>query len=93
LPVRDEAELLLADEPQEFARAVLRVLGDGALARRLGENARAVVCEKFGWDRAARSFTGICDRVAGQRALSRQRDLPRVEPLVAVKPETSGLKI
>jgi sugar transferase (PEP-CTERM/EpsH1 system associated) len=93
LPVRDEAELLLADEPQEFARAVLRVLGDGALARRLGENARAVVCEKFGWDRAARSFTEICDRVAGQRAVARQRDLPGVESLVAVKPEMNGLKI
>jgi glycosyltransferase involved in cell wall biosynthesis len=71
LPVRDKEDLLIADEPEEFAEAVIRVLGDARLANRLGERARAVVCEKFGWERAADSFAGICERAAGRRA-SRQ---------------------
>lgn len=84
LPVRNGAELLLADEPREFARAVMRVLGDESLAGMLGENARAVVCEKFGWDRAAKSFTEICDRVAGQRNHRKAaRELTGVEPRFA----------
>jgi len=47
---------------------VIRLLSEPALAKSLGERARAVVCEKFGWERAARSFAEICERAAGQRA-------------------------
>ena len=68
LPVRDGQELLLADEPAEFASAVIRVLRNTALADRLGESGRSVVCEKFGWDRAANTFAEICEEVSGRRS-------------------------
>lgn len=68
LPVRDGEELMIADQPEEFAQTVIRLLCEPALAKSLGESARAVVCEKFGWERAARSFAEICERAAGQRA-------------------------
>jgi sugar transferase (PEP-CTERM/EpsH1 system associated) len=67
LPVRDGEELLIADEPAEFAHAVVQVLRNAQLANRLAERARAVVCEEFGWQRAANSFAEICERVAGRR--------------------------
>src|SRR5918911_2970553 len=41
LPVRDGSELLLADTPEEFADAVVRVLTDHRLAERLGAQAAA----------------------------------------------------
>src|ERR687884_214619 len=41
LPVRDGVELLLADTPQDFAAAVVRVLTDHRLAERLGAQAAA----------------------------------------------------
>lgn len=64
LLVRDGAELLLADAPEAFARAVVRLLRDDALRRQLGENARAAVCERFGWEAATAAFARICERVA-----------------------------
>jgi glycosyltransferase involved in cell wall biosynthesis len=68
LPIRDGEELLIADGPEEFARAVIRVLRDSSLANRLGEKARAIVCEKFGWEHAAVGFARICEQVVGLRA-------------------------
>jgi glycosyltransferase involved in cell wall biosynthesis len=71
LPVRDGEELLIADEPEEFAKAVTRVLGDGSLANRLGERARAIVCERYGWEQAADVFARILEGVVGLRASRR----------------------
>ncbi|MFY9555530.1 MAG: glycosyltransferase, partial [Blastocatellia bacterium] len=71
LPICDEKDLLIADRPEEFAQAVIRVLTEPALAQRLGERARALVCEKFGWEQAAHSFANICERVVGQRSRRR----------------------
>jgi len=68
LPVRDGEELLIANEPQEFASSVLAVLQNAPLAKALGERAREVVCEKFGWERAASVFSEICELVGGRRS-------------------------
>lgn len=62
LPVSDGEELLLADEPAEFADALVRVLTDEELARGLGQRAARVVRERYGWDRVAASFADACQR-------------------------------
>jgi sugar transferase (PEP-CTERM/EpsH1 system associated) len=67
LPVRDGEELLLADSPEEFAAAVVRVLTDERLAKSLGERAAAAVRENFGWGRVASSFAEVCERAAEGR--------------------------
>jgi sugar transferase (PEP-CTERM/EpsH1 system associated) len=64
LPVRDGDELLLADDPPSFAAAVVRLLQDRALARRLGEAAAARVRRDFGWAAVTQQFTGLCERMA-----------------------------
>ena len=66
LPVRDGEHLLIADTPEEFAGAVVRVITDDALARDLGARASRAVRERFGWDKAADSFADIC-RLAVRR--------------------------
>jgi len=52
--VRDGQELLIADEPEAFAAAVLRLLEDaqkgGALRRRLGAQGRRFVEQHYGWE-------------------------------------------
>lgn len=63
LPVADGKDLLIADSPEEFASAVIRLLGDAVFATALGEQARATVCQQFGWERAASSFAEICEDV------------------------------
>jgi phosphatidylinositol alpha-1,6-mannosyltransferase len=45
--------LVDGDSPSEVASAVIGVLKDDTLARRLGKNARARVCRDFTWDHAA----------------------------------------
>jgi len=71
LPVRDGHELLIADRPDEFALAVIRLLNDALFANQLGERARKLVCEHFGWDHAANSFAAICEKLAGRGAQQR----------------------
>jgi glycosyltransferase involved in cell wall biosynthesis len=62
LPVSDQQELLLADTPESFADAVVRVITDEKFARGMGERAAAVVRESFGWGGVAARFAELCER-------------------------------
>ena len=62
LPVRNGAELLLADTAESFASAVVRLLTDESQARALGQRASLWVRAQFGWDKVADSFAEICQR-------------------------------
>ncbi len=42
-------DLLLADQPEEFAQSVLRILEDGDFRRRLAANGRKTVVEQYDW--------------------------------------------
>jgi polysaccharide biosynthesis protein PslH len=64
LPLSAGEELLLADTPDDFATAVVRVLKDQSLARKLGARAAATVRERFGWDKVAARFAEICRQAA-----------------------------
>lgn len=66
LPVRDGVELLLADEPQSFAAAVVRLMTDEAFANELGARGAKLVREQFGWGSVAESFAEICRRTIEQ---------------------------
>lgn len=48
-----EREILIADEPERFAAAVIRLLDDPALAARLGRSARELAVERYSWRAAA----------------------------------------
>jgi glycosyltransferase involved in cell wall biosynthesis len=50
--LRPGEHLLEANDPAGFAEAVVRLLGDPGLGRRLGEAGRRFVVEHVGWDRA-----------------------------------------
>ena len=50
----DGEHLLLADDAEDFAAAVLRLLNDGALRERLGDAGRALYEEQFTWPAAWR---------------------------------------
>ena len=45
--------LLIADEPDQFAAAVLRVLNEPELAAQLGAAGRALVSESYSWQSTA----------------------------------------
>lgn len=61
LPIHD-GELLLRDEPEAFAEAVVQVLSNEQLASELGLRAAATVRERFGWDKVAKKFGEVCSQ-------------------------------
>jgi glycosyltransferase involved in cell wall biosynthesis len=52
-------ELLVADEPVELAREVLRVCDDPALGRRLGEAGRRLVEARYSWEAIGERLVGL----------------------------------
>jgi glycosyltransferase involved in cell wall biosynthesis len=63
LPVRDGKEILLRDSAPEFADAVVLMLTEKGIARKIGLEAAKTVREKFGWQKVADDFGAICERV------------------------------
>ena len=62
LPVTEGEEIVLADTPESFADAVVRLLQQDSLASNIGKRAAARVRAEFGWDKVAESFATICER-------------------------------
>lgn len=61
IAVRDGENILLADTPEDFAAAVVRLLRDPALNARLRENGRAWVEERYNWRRIYPVWDAIYD--------------------------------
>lgn len=60
LPVVHDTDILLADEPGDFARAILRLAADPGLAERLAKQARMNVENHYSWTAATRTFMDLC---------------------------------
>jgi polysaccharide biosynthesis protein PslH len=76
LPLENGTEILLADDPEDFANAVVRVLTDSVTADHLARSGASTVRARFGWDGAADAFARICEEqlTAGKRpALASRR--------------------
>jgi glycosyltransferase involved in cell wall biosynthesis len=63
--VTDGADVLLADEPQAFADTVVRVLGDDALAARIGTGGRALALERYDWQAIGERLEAVLASLAG----------------------------
>jgi len=68
LPLTDREHIYLADEPEEFARAVLKLLRDEEERQKIGKQARQYVYENFRWEKVADVFADICESVVKQRS-------------------------
>jgi polysaccharide biosynthesis protein PslH len=60
VPGRD---LLVEDQPVAFADAVRRLLAEPGLAARIGQSARQLAVDRYGWSRAARALEGFYRRI------------------------------
>jgi polysaccharide biosynthesis protein PslH len=81
LPVRNDAELLLADSPPAFAAAVVRVLEDEEFAFHLGRRSAQLVREQFGWNRVAQRFAEICESARAPKLAVAAKAEPEIEQL------------
>jgi sugar transferase (PEP-CTERM/EpsH1 system associated) len=64
LPVRDGEHILLADDPESFARATLTLLRDDDLRRKIGCAARKLVAENYSWAQVAEDLSKVLKDVA-----------------------------
>ncbi len=71
LPVKDGEHLVLADEPEQFAKAVIRLLGDPNLRRQLGDTARQFVESQCGWPTVAKSCHDILQQLVESQGPAR----------------------
>ena len=65
LAVENDEHLIIADDPGQFAATVARLLRDPARRRQLGQTGRALVVEKYQWNRLAEKMSGFLEGVAG----------------------------
>jgi glycosyltransferase involved in cell wall biosynthesis len=61
LPLVNGQEVLLADEPGDFAAAVVSLLRDKSRAQELGTRSLRLVQECYGWATVAKVFADICN--------------------------------
>ena len=70
LPVTDGQDILIADTPDGFAEAVVRVMRDDALRGRLESAARRLVVERYDWAAVAEDFEDALARLTTRGAAS-----------------------
>jgi len=63
LAVQDGENILLADEPSEFAQAILKLLDQPSLRQSLGEKGREVA-KRYDWMTLMRPFTDFVEEIA-----------------------------
>jgi glycosyltransferase involved in cell wall biosynthesis len=71
LALVDEQHLLIADEPETFARQVARILADPALASRLGSEGRKLVSDQYAWPSIVAGLETFYARLFRARGLER----------------------
>ena len=64
LPVRHGEHLVIADTVDDFANAVITLLRDSKKRTSMGHSARDFIRENFSWEKAGRTFSDICWKVA-----------------------------
>jgi sugar transferase (PEP-CTERM/EpsH1 system associated) len=70
IDVVDGQHLLVADTPAAFAEAVLRVLADSDLARRLGSAGRELVQDRYSWRSSAEALCALYDELGERSSLA-----------------------
>jgi glycosyltransferase involved in cell wall biosynthesis len=62
LNVKHDVNILIADTPQEFAEAVVRIIKESSLRQRLVENAYHLVLEKYNWTSVTPRFLDLIQK-------------------------------
>src|SRR5262249_15964182 len=83
LPVKPGEHAVLADDPDEFARAGVHLLKRPEERRRLGLAGRRVVEDRFSWDQVARQFEEHCEEAQASGRVDRTKVVPVRVPRAA----------
>lgn len=64
IEVTDGENILIADTPEDFAKAVITLLQDAALCRRLGDNGRKLVEKTYDWKIIGNRLEGVYNEIS-----------------------------
>jgi len=67
IDARADEQYVEAEDPYAFAEAVLDLLSNPEERRRLGENARRLVLEKYTWERVGRAWCALVSSLVQQK--------------------------
>ena len=67
VPAEDATHCMVADEPRRLAAALCRIAADERLAAQLRRQSRALIAERFSWERVAPEFADVVERAAAAR--------------------------
>jgi sugar transferase (PEP-CTERM/EpsH1 system associated) len=77
LPIKDGRHLILADEPNTFARAVVRLLRDVGRRRELEAAARQLVVDRYDWSAVAGALEAALRSIRNPQSVIRNLESPR----------------
>lgn len=67
LNVTPGENIIIADDPEEFARRVIELLNDEQLRKRIGANARKLVEEEYSWEKVTDMLNEVFQKVVNER--------------------------
>jgi glycosyltransferase involved in cell wall biosynthesis len=67
LPLTDGQEILIRDDPRDFADTVCELIRDDRLLEKISTTGRELVCEKYSWNRVAANFASALEKVVEER--------------------------
>ena len=70
LDVQDDVHLLLADDPDEFAAATVRLIGDPALRTRIADKAEKLYLDRYDGRAADEGIRRLLEDLSGLRTRS-----------------------
>ncbi len=68
LDVTPDHDILIANEPAEFAQRVVQLLRDAALRERIAANARRLVEQRYDWQQIGRAFANLVEAAVDKRS-------------------------
>jgi glycosyltransferase involved in cell wall biosynthesis len=90
LGTQDGVHLLVAEDPQAYTQAIVKLLGDLQLAQRLGKVGRQFVVEHYSWASAANILDRLYNAIVTRpRQQDRAADLALLVQEVGVYPKVS----
>ena len=63
-PIESGVNMFLAETPDEYAVALHRLITEPVLRRRVGDNARAMILDRFTWSRIGRKYLDVVEEAA-----------------------------
>jgi sugar transferase (PEP-CTERM/EpsH1 system associated) len=70
LPVHPGQDILIADDPEEFADTTIRLLGDPGRREELGRTARELVTRTYSWDAVVQPFETVLNMLVSEQTES-----------------------